>query len=66
LNGLVNPHNEPDKEPNECNFAASYKVNFPPSLWNELTEEQKAHNRAEELKLRDEVDNYTFNPKIDN
>ncbi|CAJ0851750.1 817_t:CDS:10 [Entrophospora sp. SA101] len=56
LNGLVNPHNEPEKEPNKCNFAASYKINFPPSLWSELTEEQKVHERAEELKLRDEVD----------
>jgi hypothetical protein len=66
LNGLVNPHNEPEKEPNKCNFAASYTINFPPSLWNDLNEEEKKHDRVEELKLRDEVDSYTFNPKIDN
>lgn len=66
LSGIVNPHNEEDKEPQQCPFAASYTINFPPSLWNELSEEQKENEKAEELKLRSEVDNYTFNPKIDN
>lgn len=35
-------------------------------LWNELSEEQKNNKKAEELKLREEVESYTFNPKIDN
>jgi hypothetical protein len=63
---IVNPNNEVDKEPKRCNFGASYKIKFPPSLWNELSEEQKSNKKAEELKLREEVENYTFNPKIDN
>jgi len=63
---IVNPNNESEREPRKCIFGASYKIKFPPSLWNELTEEQKNNKKAEELKLREEVENYTFNPKIDN
>lgn len=63
---IVNPNNEGEREPSKCIFGASYKIKFPPSLWSELTEEQRNNKKAEELKLREEVENYTFNPKIDN
>ncbi|RHZ35671.1 AAA family ATPase [endosymbiont GvMRE of Glomus versiforme] len=63
---IINPNDEPRKEPEICTFSASYTINFPPSLWDNLTEEEKQHEKAEELTLRDEVDSYTFNPKIDN
>jgi len=63
---IVNPYEKSENEPKKCVFGASYKIKFPPLLWNELNEAQKKHEKVEELKLRSEVDNYTFNPKIDN
>jgi len=54
-----------NREPEHFNVAASYKIKFPPSLWNDLTEEQKAHKKANELKLKDEVQNYKFSSLIE-
>lgn len=36
--GIVNQTGDKSKDPKECTFAASYTINFPPTLWNELTE----------------------------
>lgn len=52
------------KEPEYFNIAASYKIKFPPSLWNSLTEKQKKHKKAEELKLGDDVPTYKFSELI--
>ena len=49
---------------NRLNINASYTICFPPSLWNNLTEEQKRHEKATELTLRSEVKNYKFNEQI--
>ena len=48
----------------KANIAASYTIYFPPSLWNDLTEEQKSHEKATEFRLRDDVYSYEFNDKI--
>ena len=48
----------------KANISASYTIHFPPRLWDNLTEEQKGHEKATELRLRDEVHNYEFNDKI--
>ena len=48
----------------KLNINAPYAINFPPSLWNELSEEQKNHEKAKELKLDPKVDSYKFNDKI--
>ena len=56
-----------DGEPKYFDIAAIYKISFPPSLWNELTEKQKELAKKkghEELKLRDEVADYKFNDSI--
>ena len=62
--GLVNPHNEPNKQPEKCVFVASYTINFPPSLWDDLTEEEKRCERAKKLELKPEVQDYEFNNKV--
>ncbi|CAI2193001.1 9038_t:CDS:2 [Funneliformis geosporum] len=52
------------REPEHFNIAASYKIKFPPSLWNNLTNKQKTHKKSEELVLiRGERDPDT---KLDN
>ena len=53
------------KEPEQFNIAASYTIKFPPSLWNDLTEEEKRHKKAEELKLGDDVPTYKFSTLIE-
>lgn len=62
----VNPTQNSNKEPKKCVFGASYEIKFPPSLWNNLSEEQKKHEKAKELTLDEKVESYTFNPKVDN
>jgi hypothetical protein len=55
------------KEPNYFDAKAIYKINFPPSLWNQLTEEQKQKakdNGHDELKLKPDVQSYKFSPLI--
>ncbi|CAG8657857.1 9273_t:CDS:2 [Ambispora gerdemannii] len=50
-------------EPDYFDIAAIYEIKFPPSLWNNLTEEQKELAKKKghsELKLKDEVQNYKF------
>ncbi|CAG8800838.1 23627_t:CDS:2 [Gigaspora margarita] len=42
---------------NKLNANAPYAINFPPSLWNDLSEEEKQHEKAKELKLDPKVDN---------
>src|SRR4051794_1498665 len=46
-------------------MSASYKIFFPPSLWGDLSEEQKSHTKAEELTLRDEVGEYKFSSIVE-
>ncbi|RHZ36568.1 hypothetical protein [endosymbiont GvMRE of Glomus versiforme] len=57
--------NKLGKEPPYFNMTASYKICFPPSLWDDLNEEQKAHHRAEELRLREEVQEYKFSSIVE-
>ena len=55
------------EEPKYFDIAAIYKISFPPSLWNELTDKQKELAKKKghgELKLRDEVADYKFSDPI--
>ena len=56
------------EEPNYFDAKAIYRIQFPPSLWNNLTEEQKTlaqQNGHGELTLREEVKDYKFSPLIE-
>ena len=55
------------EEPPYFDTKAIYKISFPPSLWNELTQEQKElakENGHDELILKDEVKDYKFSELI--
>jgi len=53
------------KEPARFNIAASYTIKFPPSLWNDLNDQERNHKKAEELKLGDDVPTYKFSTLIE-
>lgn len=56
------------EEPAYFNAKAIYKISFPLSLWNELTNKQRELAKKEghnELELRDEVSEYKFNDLIE-
>jgi len=46
---IVNPYEKSENEPKKCVFGASYKIKFPPLLWNELTEKQKNMKKLKNL-----------------
>ena len=55
------------EEPPYFDAKAIYKINFPLSLWNELTDEQRQlakDNGHDELTLKDEVQTYKFSEII--
>lgn len=53
------------KEPEKFDVAATYKIKFPPSLWNDLNDEEKKHKKAEQLILGDDVPTYKFSSLIE-
>ena len=56
------------EEPNHFSINAIYKIKFPPSLWNDLSEKQKQLAKSKgygELTLRDQVQDYRFNALVD-
>ena len=55
-------------EPSYFDARAIYRIQFPPSLWSDLSDEQKTlaqQNGHGELILRDEVQGYKFSPLIE-
>ena len=53
------------KEPEKFDVAATYKIKFPPSLWNDLTEKERKHKKAEQIILGDDVPTYKFSSLIE-
>ena len=49
---------------NAFNISAPYNIYFPPSIWNELTDEQKSFSKGKELKLEEDTKNFKYNNSI--